>query len=335
MRRNRFGFVLSGTRIGLLLSLPLGLGLGSAWAAGEMYTAKLVLEDGRPFPELPLALPPLNGNSCRVHSIGLDGKILYSGTLADYVPADQSYTREAKITDRCLAAFVIKGYGKVTVTLHDRAVIIVKRSGGDAEGSEVSVATLQAPPEARKAWEKGMKALENQKWPQAEKEFRRAVTIHPEYASAWSALGEALGELSRPREAREAWERALAADPNYVKPYVLLAQLAVREGRMEDAAGITGRALEVRYTQSVPVYFYNAMANLALGRLEAAEKSAAKAVELDPEHAVPKAELLLGTVLAAKGDRQGAANHMKKYLEVLPKVEDAQQVKQRIIELEQ
>ena len=30
----------------------------------EIYTAKLVLEDGRPFPSVPLALPPLNGNSC-------------------------------------------------------------------------------------------------------------------------------------------------------------------------------------------------------------------------------------------------------------------------------
>jgi tetratricopeptide (TPR) repeat protein len=119
-----------------------------------------------------------------------------------------------------------------------------------------------------------------------------------------------------------------------VKPRVLLAKLAIREGRMEDAAGITGRALEVRYTQTLPVYFYNAVANLALGRLDAAEKSARRALELDPAHGVPKAECLLGTVLAAKGDRLGAVEHMKRYLEVSPKAEDAQRVKQRITELE-
>jgi tetratricopeptide (TPR) repeat protein len=179
-----------------------------------------------------------------------------------------------------------------------------------------------------------MKALEDKKWTPAEKELRRAVTIYPEYASAWSALGEALGELSRPAEARDAWERAIQADPNYVKPYVLLAQLAIREGRMEDAAGITDRALKTSYTQSAPVYFYNAVANLELGRLEPAERSARKAVELDPALLFPNAERLLGTVLAAKGDRQGAVEHLKKYLEASPKAEDAQEVKQRIAELE-
>ena len=89
------------------------LGAASSSSAEVIYTAKLVLEDGRPFPAVPLALPPLTGSSCSVHSIGLDGKILYSGPPAEYVPADQSYTRESRVTDRCLAAFLIKGYGKV------------------------------------------------------------------------------------------------------------------------------------------------------------------------------------------------------------------------------
>jgi Flp pilus assembly protein TadD len=82
------------------------------------------------------------------------------------------------------------------------------------------------------------------------------------------------------------------------------------------------------------VYFYNAVANFAAGRLEPAEKSARKALELDPAHMFPKCENLLGTVLAAKGDRQGASEHMKKYLEFFPKAEDARKVKQRITELE-
>jgi Flp pilus assembly protein TadD len=332
MRRNKFGCVLSGTpiaRIAFLLLLPTPMALG--------YTAKLVLEDGRPFPAVPLALPPSTGSSCLVHSIGLDGRILYTGPSEDFKlrgTPEYPTVENSRTTDVCQAVFLIKGYGKITATLRDGAVIVVKRNGDEAEGSTVSLTTLQAPPEAQKAWEKGMKALENKKWTQAEKELRRAVTIYPEYPSAWSALGEALGELSRPVEARDAWGRAIQADPNYVKPYVLLARLAIREGKMEDAVSITDRAMKARYTQSLPVYFYNAMANLELGRLEPAEQSARKAVELDPEHLVPTAEHLLGTVLAAKGDRQGAVEHLKKYLEVSPKAEDAQKVKQRITELE-
>jgi tetratricopeptide (TPR) repeat protein len=332
MRRNKFGCVLSGTPIAciaFLLLLPTPAALGD--------TAKLVLEDGRPFTTVPLALPPLTGSSCLVQSIGLDGRIMYTSPLDDFKSRgtlEEIPREEYRSTDACQAVFLIKGYGKITATLHDGAVIVVKRGGDKAEGSAVSLTTLEAPPEARRAWEKGMKALENKKWTQAEKELRRAVTIHPEYASAWSALGEALDELSRPVEARDAWGRAIQADPDYVKPYVLLAQLAIREGRMEDAVSITDRAMKARYTRSLSVYFYNAVANLALGRLEPSEQSARKAVELDPAHLVSKTEDLLGTVLAAKGDRQGAVEHLKKYLELSPKAEDAQKVKQRIKELE-
>jgi Flp pilus assembly protein TadD len=332
MRRNQFGCVLSATpiaRIAFLLLLPAPMALG--------YTAKLVLEDGRPLPAVSWAGRQVgSGSSCVVHSISLDGRIAYTGPLDDFKSRGtlEAGPRGNRMTDRCEAVFLIKGYGKIVATLHDGAVIVVKLNGDNAEGATVSVTALQAPPEARKAWEKGVNALDNQKWIQAEKELRRAVTIYPEYASAWSALGEALGELSRPAEARDAWERAIQADPNYVKPYFLLARLAIQEGRMEDAAGITDRALKARYTQSLSVYFYNAVANLALGRLEPAEQSARKAVELDPTHLFPKAEDLLGTVLAAKGDRQGALEHLKKYLEVSPKAEDAQMVKQRIAELE-
>ena len=266
-----------------------------------------------------MPLPPMSGLSCLVHSVGRDGQIFYTAPSDDYT---------------CQAAFFVKGYGRIPTNLRDGAVIEVKRPGDAAEGSVVSLTTLQAPPEAVAAWEKGMKALDNKKWTYAEKDLRRAVTIYPQYASAWSALGEALAQLSRPVEARNAWERAMQADPNYVKPYVLLARLAIREGRPEDAVNITGRALQTRYTQSLAVYFYHGVANLALGRLELAEQSARKAVELDPAHLLPKTEHLLDAVLAATGDPKGAVEHLKKYLEISPKAEDTRQVKQRISVLE-
>ena len=52
-------------------------------------------------------------------------------------------------------SFLIKGYGKITVTLHVRAVIIVKRSGVEDEGPAVSVASLAAPPGGSKRMGEG------------------------------------------------------------------------------------------------------------------------------------------------------------------------------------
>ena len=329
MRKSRGRFTQGGAplgRVALLLMVAASCGLG--------YTAKLVREDGQPFSAVPLILPPLTANWCLVLSIGLDGTIQYDGPQAEYVPKGVSTSEPRATVATCQAAFVVQGYGKITATLRDGAVIVLRRSGEGAEGLAVSVGTLQAPPAARKAWEKGIKALDNKKWSQAERELRRAVTMHSEYATAWSALGEALIGLSRPADARAAWERAIQADPKYVKPYVLLGQLAVREGRMKDAIAITARAIEDRYTQSLPVYYYNAVANFAIGRLEPAEQSARKAIELDPGHMFPKCENLLGPILATKGDRNAALEHMKRYLQISPAAEDAQQVKKKIAELE-
>ena len=41
--------------------------------------------------------------------------------------------------------------------------------------------------------------------------------------------------------------------------------------------------------------------------------------ELDSAHEIPRSELLLGTVLIARGDRAGALQHLRKYLEIVPK----------------
>jgi regulator of sirC expression with transglutaminase-like and TPR domain len=44
--------------------------------------------------------------------------------------------------------------------------------------------------------------------------------------------------------------------------------------------------------------------------------------------------VLLATVLIAKGDRSGALQHFRKYLEIVPKAPDADQIKRAIAELE-
>jgi hypothetical protein len=94
MRRKKFGCVLSGrplARIAFLLLLPTPMALG--------YTARLVLEDGRPFPAIPTALPAHTGSSCWVNSIGLDGRIVYTGPWDGF--------ELGRRTDVCQAVFLI------------------------------------------------------------------------------------------------------------------------------------------------------------------------------------------------------------------------------------
>jgi tetratricopeptide (TPR) repeat protein len=176
--------------------------------------------------------------------------------------------------------------------------------------------------------------MTDEKWPAAQKNFEKAVEIDPDYAQAWSDLGEVLVKQSKPTEARAAWEKAVQADPKYIKPYIQLARLDMVEKRPDDAIEIGGKAVAMNPLEFPELYFVYAAANYNQKHLDVAEVNARRATELDKNHEVPRAEILLATVLIAKGDRNGALQHFRKYLEIVPKAPDADQIKRAIAQLE-
>jgi tetratricopeptide (TPR) repeat protein len=298
-----------------------------AWG---QFHAKIVLEDGTPLPTTPQIIPALSDllvPGCRIFNVFGNGTVEYA------VNWRSRRTYDGATADVCAVRIRLAGYREAEVTLRDGAVIVLKRLG-DHEGSTVSATTLKAPEEARKAYGQGAAALSRKKWARAQEEFERAVAIYPDYAPAWSSLGEVFMEQSKPKEARAAYERALEADPKYVKPYLQLTRLALAEGRTQDAVGIAERALKLNPVEFPGIYFYHAVANYNLRRLDVAEKSVRRAIELDADHEIPRAENLLGSVLADEGDQRGAIEHLRRYLEMSPHAPDAAAVKQRIAELE-
>jgi tetratricopeptide (TPR) repeat protein len=68
--------------------------------------------------------------------------------------------------------------------------------------------------------------------------------------------------------------------------------------------------------------------------MDAAEKSVLQAIEHDGAHEIPRAESLLGSILANRGDWKGAIEHLNKYLEYSPSAADAANVKKQIALLE-
>jgi hypothetical protein len=61
--------------------------------------------------------------------------------------------------------------------------------------------------------------------------------------------------------------------------------------------------------------------------LNGAEMSIQEAIRLDAGHKKPREEYVLGRILEAKGDVNGAREHMKKYLELEPAPLDVDRVK--------
>jgi tetratricopeptide (TPR) repeat protein len=299
-------------------------------ASAQTFHAQIVTEDGSPLPTSPQIIPNLSDRLVQECAIV---NIFGNGSL-QYLVNNRSRPYDPATADVCSVTIRLKGFQTVNATLRNDATIVLKHAGAIHEGSTVTASSLNAPEAAKKAFGKGVNSMDDEKWPAAQKNFEKAVDIYPEYAQAWSDLGLVLQKQSKPTEARAAFEKALAADPKYIKPYIQLTMLDLEEKKPEDAAAIAGKAVAMNPQEFPELYFYNAMANYNLKHMDVAEFSARRATELDSAHEYPRAELLLGSVLIAKGDRSGGLQHFRKYLELAPKAQDAEQVKKAIAQLE-
>jgi tetratricopeptide (TPR) repeat protein len=301
---------------------------GALAASGQIYSAKIVVEGDTPTPSAPRVVAKLSDRLVAMCALN----VFANGTV-QYQINWRSREFDVHDTDGCPVTISLAGYQTTDATLRNGSVIVLKRIG-DHEGSTVSMTSLNAPKDARKAFEKGEAAMSQSKLAAAQKNLESAVALYPAYAQAWCDLGEALHRQSKGAEARAAWQHAIQADPKYLKSYLQLARLDLEEQRMEDALATTNRALEQNPIEYPGIYFFNAVANFNLKRFDAAEKSARQAIEHDGTHEIPRAESLLGAVLAHRGELREAIEHFNKYLEFVPKAQDAAEVKAEIAALE-
>lgn len=205
-------------------------------------------------------------------------------------------------------------------------VIFLKRME-NVSGATISLTSMNAPKDARQAYEKGQKAYAQNKLPEAEKALEKAVNIYPNFATAWSLLGDLHARLGRFDQAVKEYSQAVSIDSQFVNPNFGLAIVAVQEKRWLDAVQLTNHVTKMNAFAYPAAYFYNAVANYYLEKLDAAEESAKKFKSLDTEHHHPDVALLLGDIRVRKNDYAGAAREMRDYLAIAPNAPDAEQIR--------
>jgi tetratricopeptide (TPR) repeat protein len=235
----------------------------------------------------------------------------------------------------------LPGYQSSIVNLSGRRVMdnpdvgtIFLKKLGNVEGTTISITSQLAPKDARKAYEKGRELASKKRIADARKEFEKAVAVYPKYAVAWNDLGLIMLAQSEKDKARDAFAKALEADNKFIKPYLQLALLSAGEQKWQDVADTTGRIIRLNPVDFPEAFFYNAVANYNLQKFDDAEKSAAEAVKLDLRHRLPKAQHVLGVLMAMREDFQGAAENMRGYLKYAPQATDADMVKNQLTEIE-
>lgn len=215
----------------------------------------------------------------------------------------------------------------------DIGLIVLHRISG-IEGSSISVTSMMAPKDARKAYERGLQARLKNRPTDAAKDFEKAVAIYPKYADAWVSLGKLRLEQQSVAEARAALLKAMDADPKLITPYVELGLLAARDANWQESGRYLDRAVALDPVDLPQAWYADAVAHYNLKHYDTAEKSARAAVKLDPRHVNPRSEYLLGLVLAEKKDYAGAAEELAAYLRLAPHAPDMAQAKVQLAEFE-
>lgn len=216
----------------------------------------------------------------------------------------------------------------------DVGKIVLRRIGG-VQGSTISASAAAAPESATKAFAKGRDDQRNEKWASAEKHFKEAARIYPQYAPAWFELGRTQVLENNLTSAQESFEKAQQADPKFVSPYQAMAELAARSNKWNEVAKYTDSVLALNSTDFPQVWFLNAIANFYLHNLSVAEKDVRQGIQLDPQHKMPKMEYLLGMILAQRGDFSGATEHMQRYLGMVSTPEEIAQAQKQLSKLVQ
>jgi tetratricopeptide (TPR) repeat protein len=176
--------------------------------------------------------------------------------------------------------------------------------------------------------------MQQRKYAEAEKSLGAAVAAYSKYAEAWFQLGRAFQRTERTAEARDAFHKALEADSNYVGPYIGLAQVAAAEQKWQEAADLSERGVTLDPLDFPEGFYVNAVANYNLQNLDHAERSARKALRLDPLHQLPGSHLILAYILERRKDVAGELEHLRAYLKYAPDGPSAARARTRLGELE-
>jgi hypothetical protein len=239
-------------------------------------------------------------------------------------------------TRRCFLLATLNGYESTQVDISnvnpatsvnvDLPPIKLKLKGSDPYA--VGGPDKDVPAKGRAEWTAAMKALTASDMPGATQQLKAATAANPKFALAWHNLGILQDFQRQVPEAREAYAKAIEANPKMLAPFAALNRLLVRE---RDWAGVlknSAAMIPLDKDRIFPeLYAFQAAAHYNLKDLAAAEAAASEAMNPKAKRVYPRAEYVLGRILEAKGDAAGAKQHMLRYLELAPSAEDAAQIK--------
>jgi tetratricopeptide (TPR) repeat protein len=202
-------------------------------------------------------------------------------------------------------------------------------SNGGAGGS-VPAGDLAVPDNARKEFDKGQKALQNEDLDGGISHLKKALELYPSFPQALTLLGTAYNEKKDWKAAKGTLEKATVIDPKNPSAFF---QLGAALNQTKDYPGAEkaltqGLTLSPDAPEAPAAQYELARACMAQNRWQDAEPHAVKVVAGQPDFA--PGHLLMGNIFLKKGDGNGALHEFQEYLRIDPKGPAADQIKEMI-----
>ena len=244
----------------------------------------------------------------------------------------------------CVLRAELSGYRSEDVQLgmyssmgsNDVGMIVLRRLDG-LVGNVVSALTLQAPKGAQRAYQSGLREMRKKK-PNFKKgvtQFEKAVREFPRFAAAWAAMGDAKLGLKDTAGAREAFSKAVEADPDYLKPYEPLIRMAVEQSAWADMESLGDAYLKLN-PKATNVQFLTAVAALNTGKHERAEQMVQAMRAGESSERYPQSYQIMGMIHEQRAEFSKAAHQYRTFVEVSaePQSPNVEQVKRKLHEWE-
>ncbi|PYU76259.1 MAG: hypothetical protein DMG49_01645 [Acidobacteria bacterium] len=182
-------------------------------------------------------------------------------------------------------------------------------------GDSVSATELSIPENARLEFEKGQRAMKENKRDTGISHLRKAVKLYDAFPLAYTLLGTAYLERKNWKDAETALQKSIGYDSKSAHAYLALGAVfnQTKSYLQAETALLRGLALKPEASAG---HYELAKTYWALGRWQEAAPHARKAVSGMPGVASP--HVLLGNVLLRENNPQGALDEYREYLRLDP-----------------
>jgi tetratricopeptide (TPR) repeat protein len=194
-----------------------------------------------------------------------------------------------------------------------------------------SAAELRIPVDAKKAFHKGMDAWEHNEYPKAAEQFEKAVSIYPQYDTAYNNLGVMYYQMNQTDKARAAFEKSVALNDKNADADRNLARILIHDGNLARAEELLKNSLVVEPLNPVTLTLL-CVADIQTGDYDGALATARKTHQL-PHEGYALVHYVAGQALEHEGQPQNAYAEYETYLHESPNGPEASQVRTALARL--